>query len=265
MRNRSNTTARNVKLKVRLPKALRHLRGGKRKRGAHTVTFKLRPIRKGKVRQVRLRTRVRPGTHAVKVVVSARATATFASSPSTARGSNRTFVAKPRATRSPSKLAARTSAMSTVRAPDLAGRAAGVRGGLRALPAHPRHRAVRRVAALIAAAGALLAAASAQPPRPPPAGGARRGTAILQVRDGGARARLRSTLAARGLRAQALKVLPMVIVRGSAADLRAAAASPDVVAAHPDRRLAFELWQGTPWCSAAARPSWRRWATTAAA
>ena len=113
VRNRSNTTARNVKLKVRLPRALRHLRGGRRKRGSRTVTYKLRPIRKGKVRQVRLRARVRPGTRVVKVVVSARATATHASSPSSAKGSNRTFVARARATRSPSPLAARTSAMST--------------------------------------------------------------------------------------------------------------------------------------------------------
>jgi uncharacterized repeat protein (TIGR01451 family) len=120
VRNRSNTTARNVKLKVRLPRALRHLRGGRRKRGSRTVTYKLRPIRKGKVRQVRIRTRVRPGTRAVKVVVSARATATHASSRSAARASNRTFVARARATRSPSPLAARTSAMSTVRAPDVA-------------------------------------------------------------------------------------------------------------------------------------------------
>ncbi len=120
VRNRSNTTARNVRLKVRLPRALRHLRGGRRKRGSRTVTYKLRPILKGKVRQVRLRARVRPGTRAVKVVVIARATATHASSPSAAKGSNRTFVGRARATRSPSPLAARTSAMSAVRAPDVA-------------------------------------------------------------------------------------------------------------------------------------------------
>ena len=119
VRNRSNTTARNVKLKVRLPRALRHLRGGRRKRGSRTVTYRLRPIRKGKSRLVRLRTRVRPGTRAVKVVVTARATATFASSPSSARHSNRTFIGQARAARSPSRLAARTSAMSTVRAPEL--------------------------------------------------------------------------------------------------------------------------------------------------
>lgn len=120
VRNRSNTTARNVRLRVRLPRALRHVRGGRRRRGSRTVTYRLRPIRKGKTRLVRLRTRVRPGTRAVRVVVGARATATFASSPSSARHSNRTFIGAPRRTRSPSKLAAQTSAMSTVRAPDLA-------------------------------------------------------------------------------------------------------------------------------------------------
>ena len=43
-----------------------------------------------------------------------------------------------------------------------------------------------------------------------------------------------------------MRALPMVVVRGSAAELRDAAAAPDVVAAHPDRRLALELWQATP-------------------
>ena len=107
---------------------------------------------------------------------------------------------------------------------------------------------MRRTASLIAAAAlAALAAAPAQAAAPAAQRAALKdGTAILQVRDGGARAKLRSALAARGLRAQPLKVLPMVVVRGPADALRSAARSPDVVSAHPDRRLAFELWQGTP-------------------
>jgi len=120
VRNRSKTVARNVRLKVKLPKALAHQRGGRRRRGSRTVTFKLRPIRGGKVRQVRLRARVRARTRAVRVVVTARATATHASSPSSARGSNRTFVSRPRATRAPSGFAARTSAMRSVHAPAVA-------------------------------------------------------------------------------------------------------------------------------------------------
>ena len=120
MRNRSNTIARKVRLKVRLPKALAHLRGGRRKRGSRTVTFKLRPLRARKFRQVSVRTRVRRRTRAVRVVVTARATATHASSPSKASGRNRTFVNRPRATRSPARLAAQTSAMRAVEAPAVA-------------------------------------------------------------------------------------------------------------------------------------------------
>jgi subtilisin family serine protease len=106
---------------------------------------------------------------------------------------------------------------------------------------------VRRSAALIAGAAAALGAGPAQAAAPASQRAALDdGTAILQVRDGAVRAKVRTALAARGLKAQAMKALPMVVVRGSATALRAAARSPEVVAAHPDRRLAFELWQGTP-------------------
>ena len=106
---------------------------------------------------------------------------------------------------------------------------------------------MRRLAALPAVLLAVVAAAPAQAAAP----AAQRaeltgGTAILQVRDGGARARLRKALAARGLTVQSMKMLPMVVVTGSSTALRAAARAPEVVAAHADRRLALELWQGTP-------------------
>ena len=81
----------------------------------------------------------------------------------------------------------------------------------------------------------------------------RSGTAILRYGEPGDRRRaaerrraLRGELAAMNLNMDFFEALPMVAVRGSAPDLRAAARLPGVVAAHRDRRLSFELYQATP-------------------
>ena len=79
------------------------------------------------------------------------------------------------------------------------------------------------------------------------------GTAILRFSDAGptvVEARRRSALAedldAIDARASFFAALPMVAVRGSAKTLRAAARAPGVVAAHPDRPLAYETYQSIP-------------------
>ena len=75
----------------------------------------------------------------------------------------------------------------------------------------------------------------------------RGGTAILRYdrRKAGGQAfgrRLRAT----GVEATFLTALSMVGVRGSAAEVRAAARLPGVIAAHRDERLAYHLYQSTP-------------------
>lgn len=78
-------------------------------------------------------------------------------------------------------------------------------------------------------------------------------TAILRYSDAGPKAKvaarrsdLRARLAALGVRPKSLEALPMVAVSGSTPALRAAAREAGVVAAHPDRELAFDLYQSMP-------------------
>ena len=79
------------------------------------------------------------------------------------------------------------------------------------------------------------------------------GTAILQYSEAGGpgreaarRAGLRTSLGVLDLSPDFFEALPMVAVRGSGSELRAAARSPGVVGAHSNRRLAYELYQSTP-------------------
>ena len=102
VRNRGNAAARNVRVRVRLPRELRHLSGGRRRRGSRTVTFSFRRLAAGARRAFDMRTQVSPRARRGRLFLRASVT-----------GQIEAVAAR---------LADRTAAMPSARAPALDGR-----------------------------------------------------------------------------------------------------------------------------------------------
>jgi serine protease AprX len=103
------------------------------------------------------------------------------------------------------------------------------------------------VALTAAAPGAPSASAAPSAPLAAQIEELRPGSAILQYdRSAVTRAGLAARLARLGLAGTAYERLPLVVVRGTRAQLVRAARSEGIVAAHMDERIAFDLWQSRP-------------------
>ena len=72
VRNIGDTAATGVKVRVRLPKRLKHLKGGRRRKGSRTVVFSFGRLDAGKVESKRMTTRVRRGSGSRTLVLRAR-------------------------------------------------------------------------------------------------------------------------------------------------------------------------------------------------
>ena len=97
VRNVGSALAGDVKVRVRLPRLLKHVRGGRRVKGSRVVTLSLGRILPGKGRSRALSARVKPKAKGKEIVVRAKVSFRFA------------------------RPAARTAAMPTVRAPVVGG------------------------------------------------------------------------------------------------------------------------------------------------
>ena len=116
IRNGGAFAAEEVRVRVRLGRALAHKRGGRRLSGRR-VEFRLGDLDAGQVRRRLLRARVKKRTRTRRALVRARVLAKADSSQADNGASDRTRIARRRAAPRPSALAARTAAMPTRRAP----------------------------------------------------------------------------------------------------------------------------------------------------
>ena len=74
VRNKGSVAATDVKVHVRLPRLLTHLRGGRRVRGVRSVVFNLGRIGPGAGKSRAMSARVGPGAAGRKILVRARVT-----------------------------------------------------------------------------------------------------------------------------------------------------------------------------------------------
>ena len=100
VRNVGNVPANDVRVRVRLPRLLEHLRGGRRRRGSRVVTFSLGRIAPGKGKSRAMKVRVKRSAKGRRIALRTKVT---------------------RRAPAAAAAAARTAAMPTVRAPVASG------------------------------------------------------------------------------------------------------------------------------------------------